>query len=1530
MEEEKIIITNEENNYNAIDIDENTDEATYDETTQVIEVAEPESYTINVDEAFSPLGEQNEQLNHNLMQGRDFPDQHPISAITGLRQELDNIESLKTVESDKKGYANYYMWDTSKELPSDNRVGYFVSIHTKDHKISICGDTTYNDGSYNPIKNRDEIFGVTVDSAGFVGWQHYDEEDKPRNEKEYALVANTGIVKVRCFPSVVAGNYVMSSNDGRAKRTDNSHGYYVISIDEIDGNRCAVISLDSTMNQLYGLSKEVDSFNQRVDNVEINTVAAINAANAALKKELITGINSAVEGSQAALNRTEELGDTVDNLEETVVGMKVQIDAVSDDVVIAAQEEAQKAVAELVEDAVSTSQEINNLRNRVTEAENDIKEAHDAAVGLYNEINPLIEFNDEGGVGVSGVVATVKDNTSQLGLMSTYLSNDYETIDTWNKFGKDMSKIYYVEDEREYYYYDEHGSPPDWYHSSNPTDAGLSEVIASLRQDLNKDSSQIEGLTSYIGKSYETVSTWDWYDTVDIFDGGSADSFIIYKDSSGQYWHCDINAPDGVNPWNTFTPTVTFIKKDIDTVYYAKDTGLYYYYNNGWHTTESSAAKLVESMAMTRQKADKNGASIEEILRYMGGDGTTTAIVQKFVNDTKAEINSLTSYVENDYRELDEEWNEEGKLHNKIYVTVDNGTKTYHYYRSYGPAPGWYNSTNPADAGFKASIANVQQQVTDNGASINELLSSQTETHNAVVQLQKKVDDTGASIESLVMNISRYSLGKYSQAYGLSVAEAIELLRDGTVFVPTGSTTEYYSNVIEVADDTEAETKMNSDTNHVYSYRTSANKVWYYSGSKWTSIIDDGTSTDTVFDATNHKSSFTKERYYTWDNKNGIWIESARGGVSFGTDYINGDDTLCYFVVEDGLNQKASTVATKTSTVDSNENPLTDTVYYITKDAGYFLRHTNGDVVEWYEVGALYHWELKNENDENGAYWKRVATLESNTLNRAISQIRQTANENTSMLTNVKGDLVQTKAELTNEMANYVTETAFDNKVTEIKQQATEDSAEISMLVALGVVKKDTIYTSDLIDENKVYYDKTEKLYFYCNSNGIWNHTNSITDENVSKKIRSAGLITTVDDTGHSVTKIRASNVNITADDINLSGYVTIASLKSGGSTEIDGSRIKTGSIESKGYKPPTTSTDGFSQAGTKIDLDNDSIISKNLLIDNGGNLRAKGRFSTYYGNLTGMDIDGYSILWTDKNGSMSGFRTSAISALSGDSGPASGLAYGSASHHWGYRYNDTFSEVMSLTYDFQDTSGSGSTGGSGGPEDSLKSLTLFPLNAVGVYSYLGKINCPWTGGYFRDLSVTDKLDIGGNLDISGSLALSGDTVLKVNDYYHNTTLCANGGSVYIRPNGVDNTSGQVYIQSNGNVNIDGTAAKGTIGQQTTLYTDTGRYMNDTQEITLTGDKRITKQINGYIIVWLYYLNGKPHAGNINYTFIPKAVTSFYDGLITVPLVQDNSGVVASKTLNITDDGTTTTISGNAYNDDSPNNKWVLKYIMGC
>jgi hypothetical protein len=68
----------------------------------------------------------------------------------------------------------------------------------------------------------------------------------------------------------------------------------------------------------------------------------------------------------------------------------------------------------------------------------------------------------------------------------------------------------------------------------------------------------------------------------------------------------------------------------------------------------------------------------------------------------------------------------------------------------------------------------------------------------------------------------------------------------------------------------------------------------------------------------------------------------------------------------------------------------------------------------------------------------------------------------------------------------------------------------------------------------------------------------------------------------------------------NFSQVVTFSSLGANGTTEIDGGRMKTGSIESGSYLPPL-SNEIFSQAGTKIDLLNGSINSKKFDISSSG-----------------------------------------------------------------------------------------------------------------------------------------------------------------------------------------------------------------------------------------------------------------------------------------------------------------------------------------
>lgn len=66
------------------------------------------------------------------------------------------------------------------------------------------------------------------------------------------------------------------------------------------------------------------------------------------------------------------------------------------------------------------------------------------------------------------------------------------------------------------------------------------------------------------------------------------------------------------------------------------------------------------------------------------------------------------------------------------------------------------------------------------------------------------------------------------------------------------------------------------------------------------------------------------------------------------------------------------------------------------------------------------------------------------------------------------------------------------------------------------------------------------------------------TRENGQKAVKGSVLVEAINN---------QSTATISADKVNLNGYVTVNSLKAGGTTEIDGSRIKTGQIESKNFK---------------------------------------------------------------------------------------------------------------------------------------------------------------------------------------------------------------------------------------------------------------------------------------------------------------------------------------------------------------------------
>ena len=281
-----------------IEITEGEPSTTISEEVKTIDVEAPQEVEVGVGEGFGSITSGNGERSHPLLYGRDLRDQHPISAITGLEEKLESIESLKTVYSDKQGFANYYKWHKD----AYDEYGYFVSLVPNTITIKIC------EGA--------DIFGVTVDAAGFVGGQ---DEVVPRDNK-YALVATTGLVNVRCELDVEVGSYVVSNRSGVAEPTDSGCGYKVVATPKINGEVYATISLGVQACTTDLMGQKIQRLDDRLDEDEKDIGAAMQVANEAFQKagESANISEEALKDALEALKKTEEMDGVIDDFYENL------------------------------------------------------------------------------------------------------------------------------------------------------------------------------------------------------------------------------------------------------------------------------------------------------------------------------------------------------------------------------------------------------------------------------------------------------------------------------------------------------------------------------------------------------------------------------------------------------------------------------------------------------------------------------------------------------------------------------------------------------------------------------------------------------------------------------------------------------------------------------------------------------------------------------------------------------------------------------------------------------------------------------------------------------------------------------------------------------------------------------------------------------------------------------------------------------------------------------------------------------------
>lgn len=1260
MSDENVIIDNLiEEEYDTVDVLDIEQDIIQDETIHIIEVDDISTYTVETDEAFRALGESNEQLKHSILNGRDLPDQHPITAITGLRNELDNIEALQTVYSDEKQVADYYEWADGNVL-QENRIGFFVSVCDDIRMIKIC------DGG--------EVFGVTVDAAAFIGGQ-----DDILRDCKYGLVTYSGVVHVRCESDVDVGDFIISNNYGVAKKANHNYGCEVIALHEIDGILYAAVSLGVSINQMDAVGAELESLGNRMTDAETNIVSAINLANEAYNKasQASSASENAEKNSSEALDKVDKIVSDNENwqtefsqLATDAQRLSAEAQVIANSAIVSAErirkeavDEANKALTtanetkqELEDTAMQMQRDIENaalqleaakenIQNTKTELQGKIDDTVDRIKELETDLEPLATWPDaenpsgiagfvaradedsatlasitkfegefgesisgfvqeatkenatvaaiasyqqkdqdgnpygpsgasvlmgqvdankasidalaslegDGFSGLAGLTAQVNKNTSSVTTLASHVVGDFENTDDWVEDGKDTNKVYYAKNNRLYYYY----ANQKWYGTTKAYEAGLTGSIAGVQSVADDNKAQLDamvsydkegksalaGLTAYVDENSASLSTLAKYNNEDSGNSGIAGLVADIDDNT-----------------STLSAVVS-------------------------HEFTKNDGTVVTGLAGLNEYVNENESKVELVAKRVNGK---YIIVPELVDEHERDKTKIYSsydsqkkvttyyYYDNGVWKTTTTWaSVMGKDAYTVYYTSAN--KTYWYY-TFGDNT-WHSTPNAEEAGLPTAIAGIQVETDDNSSRINSLVSWSGKTSDSMASIEQKADENGASLNFLVSNVDKYSVGEYSQAYGLSYDQAKNILKNDMIYVPTTSHSE--TDAISIVDSFTALTTNEKNTQTVYYDKT--NKNYRYYTTSWKSTTNESTAKTYL-----RTNVFSRESYYIW--KDGDWEEHSNG-VAFSAVKVIGSDNAPYWYI------------------DSSTAP------------------------QGYEAYALYLWYTPgDENEDKTPYWKKVNILSGNASNRVTSLIRQTANQIALDVVNTKGDVASHQQWLDDNSSNIQDLVSWAKDGTEgnveftnlatIKQTADENGANIAQVAyKIGGYETVTSWSSSGKDTSKVYYNTANKNYYYYKSG--WKTTTDPFEAGVV--IDAASIVTAINDRNE-------TSVKLTGDHIILNGAITNgnASFKvlENGNMQATGGTIGNWNIGTNSLYYGSETSPTFYLGTTGISAQIGSMARTNLVLKAGDNFGVSSGGALYAHNIqvTGGKIGNWTV----------------------------------------------------------------------------------------------------------------------------------------------------------------------------------------------------------------------------------------------------------------------------------------------------------------
>lgn len=709
------------------------------ETVDPIEVETPEEIDITMDEAIGWAT--GDPTIHGNLGGRDADKQHPIKAIEGLRPELEEIKSLQTVYSDKIGFANYYQWNNS----SLRGAGYFVSMVPETDTIAIC------DGK--------EIFGVTVESSGFIGGQdeaivETDDGSAPKHvftrDESYALVVTTGVVDVRCESDIIVGDYVVSNAFGEAQKTASGYGYKVIAVNKEFGPTYVTISLGIQACVTNKIGLDLQQLTTRVRNNEINIASVMSISNDAY--------NRAIESILA----NKLLEDKMTDMSNKFDDMSTNIDLIGAQMGDLTSDYAQlKELAESIRaDAEKMAQEAIDLSNdALTEVNNLIKD--------YEPISTWIDPNS-GNSGAEYLVNYIKDGLATKTEIYTVNKLTEENIMSIQKNADGLQTLVASVDKYSVGEYSQAfnlsveqatsillpgmiyvpiAHPKTFSHVEAYEYTDESGEIQEFRQEFTP-----RYYYTWSGGEGDDASAPMWIEsdepTVAFFSEEPAPSSAL------EYWYVDSNvAPEGYEPYTLYAWLDDKWTK-VSTVNGNVNNRIISIIQQTANNITLQLTNTAESVAKINIRLDDNESSVTLLTNWKGEASDSISSLQVISNDHEARITSLTSWKDD---------NAEGIITTNKWVD-ENGANTVELIEwksdnaeGLMAASQWVNDYGAgAEETIKwkndnaAGLIESKEWIDTNGAGAEETIKWKNDNAEGLIDTKEWVDENGANIEELV------------------------------------------------------------------------------------------------------------------------------------------------------------------------------------------------------------------------------------------------------------------------------------------------------------------------------------------------------------------------------------------------------------------------------------------------------------------------------------------------------------------------------------------------------------------------------------------------------------------------------------------------------------------------------------------------------------------------------------------------------------------------------------------------------------